>query len=191
MKCLTIFSFLFCLFLNFSLNAQIKSNFKDIEFASYEIDKNGKIELSNYNKINRTGLGNELSKEFKGIKFYTFQLNIDQINALNTSFNKLGHLQDHVIKLKMDKGSHYAGSYNYIAYTTLDGRKEALCFITPLMSADFREFEDQFHTMMRKTSPIETKTEINTVKIKEAISILHKKSKYMPAIEIPEIVKLK
>jgi ABC-type proline/glycine betaine transport system substrate-binding protein len=179
--------YFFLLALCFSLaqtKAQVKAKFKKIEYAYYTV-KDGKVALDLYFLIDENGFvqtQNQLSNEEQ---YTTIQLSDKQIETLNTIFNGEKRLKSYMVDAKMKKGEHYAGLYNYLAYTPATGKKDKLCFIDSFMSKSFKEFFDKLGDMLNQQAKTKAdKPKYKIGKAKKEILAEHKKSPYLPAIEM-------
>lgn len=188
-----LYIYLFLIVSSFSISAQVKNKpvFSNIEFVSYEITKKGELDLQGFTQIDLNGLIKKRSKMFKGIEYSTSQLDNEQIILINRFLSGKKMLNSYIVKNKLDEGTHYAGSYSYLRFKLLDGTTDAVCYVTPLMSDDFKEFHQQLIDILNKNKK-KTYTPASTdiSKLSKEVLAEHRKSTYMPAIEIIEIERL-
>jgi hypothetical protein len=183
------------LLLNFkvALKAQgnLKPKFKQIELAIYDFNsprtkQDNKVELLTYVTIDQNGAVKIVDKNYNGVKHYTYQLSDSMINTLNEVFNGKKQLNKYMAARKLEEGIHFAGYYNFITYQTINNKNDTLSFIEPYMSTDFNAVFRAIKNVVYRQPKTEIKasnTENETVL--QAIASEHKKSGYLPTIEMP------
>jgi hypothetical protein len=181
---------LFSLAFSVSAQTKLKPTFKKIEFAYYDLNsprtkEADKVELFSYASIDENGIVQIQRKRRDGVKYFVSELSDSIINRLNQVFNGQKLLREQMITHELKKGQHYAGYYSYLAYTSIDNKKDALCFIESLMSKKFNDVFYIIRDIVQKAEneiPAITK---NEKKLYQSILYEHHKSTYLPMIELP------
>ncbi|MBL4675882.1 MAG: hypothetical protein JKY70_06725 [Mucilaginibacter sp.] len=176
-----------CLLLILHANAQdTNPKFKSLTYITYEIEA-GKAVIKDIMEIDNIGKVRYQSVWYEGIADTTYQLSSERIAKLNAIFNGERPLKSFMIKNKLEKGSHFAGPYEYVNYTLPNGKAEEFTIASIFMSETFNDAVDRL-----AVSPSKIAREGKTIKrplLQKKILLSEKRSTYLPKIEEPPTVK--
>lgn len=125
-----------------SCNSQI-NKYSTIEFASF---RNAKMEshkdslfVTLYSKIDNKGLVSIRFDDtyFDTIQYYTYQLNAEELNRLNSFFRFNNPLKRNLTNLTLEKNEIFVGDYNYCFVSYGGDHKDSLCYIEQFIDAEF------------------------------------------------------
>ncbi len=121
----------------------LKFPFEKIEFATYDINsfrtkQKNHVYINLYSIIDKKVLVTVRDDDtyHDTLKFYTYQLSLEQLAKLNSVFSNTEHVKDNISTLK-DSGI-YAGYYDFALVTRQSGNKDSLSYVISLMSSEFK-----------------------------------------------------
>ncbi len=177
-----------------SIHAQgeVKPSFTQIEYMLYDLNsprtsvENQPI-VQAYIRINQNG-EMYIIHNVRGRKYYSFQLNDEEIKALNKVFNEEAKLKRFVLKKKQDKNVFYAGYYYFLKYEDSKNQTQHLSFIGGQLTEELNTLLERIFMISNpysnKNLKAVDKFEIDEKLISEAYSG-HLKNKNLPPIVLP------
>jgi len=169
---------LLCLFLNICNKVKAQNNiFEKIEYASFDIKHLKKkhkdtIRIDLYSTIDKSGLITILDDDdyHNTLTFGTYQLNTAQLKKINSIFTSTVLLKNYMIRRSFNNDEFFQGTYNFLAVTYKNGKKDSIFFVVPFMSENFQNiyhmlndiFYDKDHIKKRQPFiiPLNTKNSI-------------------------------
>ena len=171
----------------------IKARFQKIEFATYDVNspriaQKDKVEINFYALIDHNGAA-DIQLKYIGeqeVRHATCQLPDSIVGSLNSIFDGMKKLKSYLNFENKNKGYHYAGYYDFVQYTYSDNDSDALCFVNPDVSHDFQKVLKMLEPFFYGTKSVKTSyTNIGDSTLSNNILSCHKRSKYLPIIELP------